>query len=190
MKDFIIVKRSDLSIVDHYVAEEKDNSSANRSQALLEPFCVHLELPQGTLPELVSAYVDSETGEVYLQEDPAKVAQKIVKDKTFLVAEAYNQMNAEVIAQMALVFGTTKPESATAYKETWDMMIETPSDWHEAGIRASFNAGGLVVGEVLDTTQKVQNYAAAKLAEVKAYGVWRMQRIEEFKDEREAILAQ
>ena len=45
MKTWIIVKKEDLSIQGSYLAEEKDDTSANRSWLHAEPVCVHLEMP-------------------------------------------------------------------------------------------------------------------------------------------------
>lgn len=187
MKTFIIVKRDDLTIQGYYQAETKDDTSANRSQLHAEPVCVHIELAAGlTVDTVMATSVDDV---ISLSEDSAKVAAKALLLKQNAAQLAYETMNAEVIAQMALVFGTNKPESATAYKETWDVMAEFPADWEAAGIKAAFAVAGLAVNDVLDTAQKVQDYANAKLVQVKAYGIWRMQRIESFKAERDAILA-
>jgi len=131
----------------------------------------------------------SQDGFVFiLMEDETKVLEKIVTDKKDLVTVAYNLMNTNVYAEMAIVFGTTNPESATAYHDTWRLMANTPTDWYASGITARFARGGVVVNEALDTVQKVQNYADACLVAVKNYGVWRMQRIEQFRIEKNAIL--
>ena len=101
----------------------------------------------------------------------------------------YNEMVAEVYAQMVATFGTQDPDSASAYKETWDMMKEQPSAWTAAGLTARFDRGGLSAGDALDTEQKITDYANACISAAIQYGIWRMQRIEQFRQERNAILA-
>jgi len=110
------------------------------------------------------------------------------KQKEAQIADAHAQMDADVRAEMVAVFGTTSTESATAYEKTWALMLETPADWSGAGLTARFDRGGLSTGDALDTDQKVTDYAQACLDAVKAYGISRMQRIEQFRSERETIL--
>lgn len=133
--------------------------------------------------------VVAEDGSVTFEVDTAKQTAKALAVKQKLVGDAYNLMNTDVLTEMANVFGTTKPESASAYKDTWEMMASTPSDWEGAGLKASFAVAGFEVGDALDTETKVQSYANAKLAQVKTYGIWRMQRIEAFRLQKDTILA-
>lgn len=112
---------------------------------------------------------------------PELVAAKALKTKSALVQAAYNQMNIDVYGAMASVFGTTNADSASAYEKTWTLMKESPSEWSGLGLKDD-------LGAVLDTDQKVLDFVTAKLASVLAYGKMRMQRIEQFRTEREAIL--
>lgn len=159
-----------------------------------EDIVVPTEVPASSVSGYVgSGYIVSggfaQDGFVFiLMEDEAKVLEKRVTDKTDLILAAHAQMNADVYAEMTIVFGTSNVDSATAYHDTWKLMSTTPSDWYMSGITARFTRGGVVVNETLDTIQKVQNYADACLTIVKNYGVWRMQRIEQFRIERNTIL--
>ena len=45
MSTWIIVKKEDLSIQGHYEADQKDDTSDNRSYLHAEPICMHLEMP-------------------------------------------------------------------------------------------------------------------------------------------------
>lgn len=181
------------------------DNSTHFSHLEVPPLADHFELLAGenedtVLPVEVSATsipasvasggIVSETeGFIFiLQEDATKVAEKAVQDVTNLVTEAYALMNSEVYAEMADVFGTTNPESATAYNDTWNLMTQAPADWSSAGLSANFDRGSLVKGDALDTAQKVQDYADACLALVKAYGIWRMQRIEQFRADKETLI--
>lgn len=188
MKTFVIVQKDTLVILNSYQSEFKDDSSANRSHLMAEPICSHLELPEDMSVETVSAELVD--GEIVLFTDAAKVQAVLVAQKTAQVQKAYDQMNAEVLAKMAEVFGTTKTDSATAYKETWALMDQSPAEWASAGLTAAFAVAELQIGEALCTEERVKAYAEAKLLEVKNYGIWRMQRIEAFKQERDTIMNQ
>lgn len=95
--------------------------------------------------------------------DPTKAA---IKNTTSLVATAYNVMNEEVLAQMALVFGTINPDSANANKQTWELMKLKPE---------------LFVPSKFATNAEVITYADNKIAGVEAYAVWRETRIDTFR---------
>ena len=100
----------------------------------------------------------------------------------------YQVMVSDVYAQMYATFGTNDPNSANAYKQTWDLMVAEPSLWVSAGLTASFDRGGLSVGEALDTEQKVLSYASACVSSAVQYGIWRMQRIEQFRVDRQNLI--
>lgn len=117
-----------------------------------------------------------------------KAAQDYSKPER--ISQAYEAMNTYVLSEMSKVFGTTSTESATAYEATWRLMIASPSLFVSAGLTARFGSAGLNIGDALDTDQKVQDYANAKIAEVEAYAVNRMQRIEQFRSEKAAIEAE
>ncbi len=137
--------------------------------------------------------VEVEAGEVTFTASPTKAAAKAaaaaLKQKELEITERYNEMNADVYEAMAALFGTSKSDSAQAYNETWKLMKEKPLLFHESGLKAHKDVAGFVAGAALDTIQKVEDYAEACLAEVEAYGVWRMERIKQFQDEKAAILA-
>jgi len=79
MKTWMIVKREDLSILDSYEADVKDDTSANRSWLHAEPVCAHVELPDGEDKDYVSASLDGE--EVALSADQAKIDAKVQVDR-------------------------------------------------------------------------------------------------------------
>ena len=69
--------------------------------------------------------------------------------------------------------------SATAWYLTWKRMIENPAKFSSASplLKARFAVAGLSLNEDLDTVQKVQDYANAKIDEADDYGIWREDRI-------------
>lgn len=102
---------------------------------------------------------------------------KTAADKAQQVADAYAVMNADVYAAMYTLFGTNNPDSAVAYERTWSLMKSNPASF--VGINAE-----------LSTEQAVTDYADTKIAAALAYSVWRIQRIEQFRDLRSSILAE
>lgn len=67
---WIIVNKESLQIMGSYEAEQKDDSSANRSWLLAEPVCKHLEL--GAL--------DEETCEAWMDGDEMKLRHSEAKE--------------------------------------------------------------------------------------------------------------
>lgn len=119
-----------------------------------------------------------------------ELSLNVQEDKNRRVSEKYNAMREDVLNDMYVVFGTNRTDTANAYYQTWLKMVESPSQFSSAGLTARFSVGGVSVGDALDTDQKVTDYATAKVVESEAYGVSRMQRIEQFKNEKSAIEAE
>lgn len=146
-----------------------------------------VDVPEQTIP----AVTHTEERPVYsLVEDAALLAAKALRTKQSLVSEAYGRMDAAVYGEMALVFGTTKSDSATAFHETWKLMAASPSLFATEGLLAEKEVGAFHVGDALDTEQKVVDYANARIYEANTYSVYRMKRIKQFRDERAQILAE
>jgi len=169
---FIIIKKEDLSIRDKYESEEKDDTSANRNYTEAEPFCTHLPLPQGLDPDCVKAVLVDDV--ITLVEDADKTAAKALATKNAQVEALHAALNTEVYAEMARIYSTTNSDSAVAFHETWKLMADTPADY-------------VTVSGLADAAA-VQAYAEAKLAEVKAYSIWRLQKINEFVAAKAVIL--
>jgi hypothetical protein len=95
-------------------------------------------------------------------------------DKVSQIDVLYKTMNEEVLNQMAAVFGTTNPDSASAYEGTYKLMLEKPS---------------LFIGKLgLTSEGEVLAYAIGKMTAIENYAIWRLERIELFRVERESIL--
>lgn len=128
----------------------------------------------------------------YINQD-AKAQALASSGKLGEVTQAYEQMNEDVYAKMKEVFGTSKSDSATAFFETWKDMKVSPNNYVGLGlkVREDIFVNGVQLfdeGALLDTAQKVVDYATAKVNQALAYGVWRMQRIQQFETERSQIL--
>lgn len=133
--------------------------------------------------------VIAEDGSITFEQDAAKVAAKVMAQKEKDITDRYNDMNAEVFAEMAEVFGTNQADSATAFHQTWELMKAKPALFYQQGLKVTVAHGSFQVGDALDTMQKIEDYADAALAAVEQYAVWRMNRIKQFHEERAAILA-
>ena len=180
-----------------YVGISKNESSSDKSCLFSEPFASHFELPEELDEDIVRPFfVDEQeiqTGPFdylpktiipahwELQEDEELRSQKIQKIKQKLIEESYIKMNSEVYQQMEIVFGTSNSDSAIAYEKTWNLMGENPEEWSSLGLKDN-------QGNPLDTPEKVSSFASEKINQVLIYGKWRMQRIEQFRQERENIL--
>lgn len=133
--------------------------------------------------------VIAEDGSITFEQDAAKVAAKAAAQKQKDIEDRYNDMNTEVFAEMAEVFGTNRADSATAFHQTWELMKAKPALFYQQGLKVTVAHGSFQVGDDLDTMQKIEDYADAALAAVETYAVWRMNRIKQFHEERAAILA-
>lgn len=132
---------------------------------------------QVTVPTFDTVAFESErvfnVGDAFFlpQPDPKEVA----------IAEAYRIMDSEVRAEMVNVFGTSVAESATANQLTWANMLVKPELYSSAGLKDD-------LGNILNTNELVIAYAQAKINASDAYSVWRLQRVDAFRAERQAIL--
>ena len=182
-KKFIIFKKEQDGTygekMSSYESEVKDDTSTNRSWLEAEPMASHFEVPLDADSEvLVPALVE---GVWVLQPDATLVSQKTLKAKEATVTLAYETMNTEVLAQMAVTFGTQNPDSASAYERTWTLMLSSPAEWLGLGLKDD-------AGVLLETQEQVLAYAQAKIASVIAYGKFRLQRIEQFRVEKDSLL--
>lgn len=118
------------------------------------------------------------------------VAEQSKKDD---IAAAYKAMSDEVDAKMYEVFRTLKADYATAEYETWQDMKKRPSAYSGLGLKVDHQINNVdetelfSPGSALDTDQKILDYATRKIELAEAYGTFRVQRIQQFKNEKEQI---
>jgi hypothetical protein len=123
----------------------------------------------------------------------AKNAAEGARTKAKQVKDAYNLMNAEILAEMEKVFETSNSDAANAEYSTYKDMAENPAAYAGLGLKVQvqiMNADDTELfdeGAALDTDAKVQAYANRKIELAKAFGVYRMQRIQQFYQEKETI---
>ena len=133
--------------------------------------------------------------DIVLSEDATLLADAQAEDLNGLVTDKYNEMNVDVLLNMRTTFGTEKSDSANAYYETWKLMIDRPDMFTASNLTADMevlDTNGATLfsdGQSLDTIQDLGDYAARRKEIADEYGVWRMERIQAFRDERDAILA-
>jgi len=161
--------------------------SENHPGSVLSDFIKEVELPEGMDERYLGATI-AEDGTVTLAVDAGKLAAAEAAEKQAQVTAAYNQMNKDVYDQMAVVFGTTKSDSATAFEGTFRLMISKPELFSSQGLLADKAIGTFQVGDALDTDAKVTDYGQARIDEIEQYAVFRMNRIKQFYAERAQIL--
>ena len=163
-------------------------SPENHPGSILSGLLAEVEVADNFDASIMQAEV-AEDGAVTFAESPTKVAARAAAIKAKDIVDRYNDMNADVYAEMQQVFGTTKSDSATAYFETWKLMAAKPVLFYQQGLKADKEIGSFQAGDALDTMQKVEDYANARIAEAETYSVNRMARIEQFRVEKAAIEA-
>lgn len=148
-------------------------------------------------PYLQAIEAINEFGENYWNitiDQDAKAQALAAKSKQDQIEAAYNAMVKDIYDELYKVFRTRQPETATAEKETWDDMLINAANYASLGLKVDHqlnNADGSELfspGSALDTAQKIVAYATRKLEQVRAYGPYRMQRKQQFYDERATIL--
>jgi len=124
----------------------------------------------------------------------AKAAALAEKSKAEDIQSAYQTMSDEVDARLYEVFRTIKPDYATAEYETWKDMKARPDAYASLGLKIDHqlnDANGIELfspGSALDTSGKINQYATRKIQLAEEYGTYRVQRIQQFKNERQQIL--
>jgi hypothetical protein len=201
MKKFLIFKKLEDGYygekLGSYESEFKDDTSANRSYLMAEPMASHFELPEELdedivklvlIPEqeIITNSSNPDSKQVIpshwkLQEDEDLRNHKVQSLKEKRIEEAYFKMSKEIYEEMEIVFGTKNSDSAIAYEKTWNLMLANSEEWSNLGLKDDVN-------DLLDTSEKVLDFASKKISQVVIYGKWRMQRIAQFRQERENIL--
>lgn len=118
-----------------------------------------------------------------LEKDNQQLADllQFSQSKVNQITTAYDLMNTEIFNQMYVVFATTRSDSASAYLETWKLMVQYAVEFKDLDLFDDLN-------NPLDTEQKIFNYATAKLLQAKDYAIYRLNRIKQFKIAKQAIL--
>lgn len=122
-------------------------------------------------------------------------ADQAVKDKADQVTARYNEMTQAVYDEMENIFYTKKSDSATANYEMWKHMKDNAALYSGKGLKAEYqlnNADATELyspGSALDTDAKIVAYATRKLEQADEYIVWRSDRIQQFRNERDIINA-
>lgn len=135
-------------------------------------------------PSLMIAVV-AEDGSVSFDVSAEKAAAKAVAEKISAITALYDRLQVDVLRRMVETFGTTKPESAQAYYETWKLMVEKPELFR--GLKADVMTDLFKEGDALDSREKVSTYARQRIALAEAYSVYRMERIEQFREEKASL---
>jgi hypothetical protein len=110
------------------------------------------------------------------------------------ISDAYSQMVSDIETEMATTFGTTRSDSAQASYATWKEMKTDPHEYTELGLKAEMDiyedddvTKALDKDEAIDHYEKVQKYSAYRIRKSKEYAKYRLQRIQQFREEKETI---
>ena len=123
-----------------------------------------------------------------------KTTTETANQKAKDISDKYSLLNADVYAEMKKIFYTEKSDSASANYEMWQQMVTNPTPYVSQGLKAESllnNADGTELysaGSALDTAPKIVAYASRKIEEADDYIIWRSNRIQQFRNERNAIL--
>lgn len=148
---------------------------------------LHLAVPVGMDGK---KYIASKVDGVWvLVEDAGLVAAVKIIDDTTSITVKYNEMKVDVLSSMHTTFGTTDPNSASAYLQTWEKMVASPSSYSASGLTAWVVSPSFVVGDPLNDNTKVTNYATECIIQAEDYAIARMVRIQQFRNEKDTILA-
>ena len=148
----------------------------------------HFELAEGQDPLILSPAWNEYLLMWELVEDADKVFAREQRLKEAQITELYNTMVSDIYDKVELVFKSRSQDNAIADQVTWEKMKENPSAYSSGDLLAEFEVAGFSVGDMLDTDQKVLDYATAKINEIEQYSLWRMQRKQQFAIDRQAIL--
>lgn len=181
---FAIIEKSTGNIVKKYEREDSLKHQAWGGNYGNKNYCDHVQIIDLDENYLLSPVPQDAEGDWALAED---VTLKTMGDKKVQIEIAYGLMFEDSIAHMESAFGTKVESSAVAYEKTWNLMVSDPAFFASEGLSARFDRGGLLTGEALDTDQKVLDYANDCLVKVKSYAIWRMKRIQSFRDEKATI---
>lgn len=107
-------------------------------------------------------------------------SRRIAWEKELVKYNKLVEYKQDVLNEMLSVFGTTSTEVATANYETYKLMKSAPELFSSEGLKDDNNLD-------LDTDQKVLDYASAKVSAIEAYGVYRIKRYQQYKDEIAAL---
>lgn len=123
MATWMIVRKSDLEIMGHYEAGEKDESSNNRSHLLAQPHCMHMELPGGVQAKYAKCEMVEGVATILHSEDKeqAEIEQAWVK----LRAERDRRLQSS--DRYVLVDYPISAENLQAMKDYRDELRDLPS---------------------------------------------------------------
>jgi hypothetical protein len=178
--------KEDLTIHSMYESSFVKDSEYDWPKDAIEGTLAHVPAPEGLDQDCLIAQQNGEV--IELIEDGAKVAAKAVVAKQNLVTAAYDRMNADVLAEMKRIFNTSNPDSANRQHNTWKVMVVSPALYLNIGLKADSSAAEMNAGEEFTDSAKTVAWAQDRVTEAELYSVWCMQRIEQFRSERAAIL--
>lgn len=189
-----------------YIVKDENDKFHVIQKTYVPPNSVGLMIP-GEDPRWIKIgdITDPETGDIRqgpMVDETVKAAvqaadaiEATAKGKVASVTDKYNEMSTAVYDEMKNIFYTTKSDSASANYEMWKHMLANAALYSGKGLKAEYLLKNLddtelySAGSALDTDPKIVAYATRKLEQADEYIVWRSDRIQQFRNERDVINA-
>jgi hypothetical protein len=157
---FIIINTDNLKILDSYEAEAEDLSKRFWYGLNNIIPTVHLSLPENLDPACIKAVLIDDV--ITLVEDPDKIAAKAQAAKDAQIAVLKVSFDADVDAEMFVVYGTRDRVVANTTHTSWADMLANQSDY---------------VPAIFPSVEVLQGYVAPKVAASRAFNIWRIGRL-------------
>ena len=110
----------------------------------------------------------------------------VENEKPKKVKDKYDEMSKAVYLQAYKIFNTQSSDSINADSATWDLMQDDPS--YFVGIKSTHDINEEIKkGDILDNILKVSTYSAFMIEKKKEYALWRFNRKEAFREDRDDI---
>lgn len=182
MKAIVVIKEYSGAPLGHIVRIGEDSEIDTYRHWRFEEHWKRVSIPEGFDLEFIKAVEIGDTWEIVVDQEvkAAKNKERSKKAKGKEYAEdVYNDLKA--------AFGTDSVEVSTADYLTYKLMTEKPELFSSEGLVAESDAGDFVVGDALDSDQKVVDYANHFISAAEQYAVNRMKRRKQLKDELDTI---
>lgn len=111
----------------------------------------------------------------------------VTKYKADEIIKLYENLQAEVYAEMKVVFGTNKSDSASADEATYRLWAEDPAFYSGQSFFAKADSASYAKGAILNDESDILAYANEMLSEIKSYALWRKQKERDFSIKKASI---
>ena len=151
----------------------------------LKPFCDEVDVGDINIAHL--SISKTSEGSYEFSEN---ITSKLTEEVTRKITDLYQVMTDNILAEMKSVFDTNKSDSALANELTWKEMARAGTPFASLGLVSDTAFAEFEIGDKLDTATKIKSYANMKILGTRAYSVFRVKEIENFRVAKAALLAE